>query len=112
VKEVLMKREFNVIIEKDEGGFYVATVPSLKGCHTQAKSLDVLMERTKEAIELYLEEASAVDYPYDFVGVQKITINELSANYTASISKNSKTVKKIKIPLSADTKRKSEKKGK
>ena len=51
-----MKKEFNVIIEKDEDGFYVATVPALKGCHTQAKSLDELMERTKEAIELCLEE--------------------------------------------------------
>ena len=51
-----MKKEFNVIIEKDEDGFYVATVPALKGCHTQAKFLDVLMERTKEAIELCLEE--------------------------------------------------------
>ena len=54
-----MKREFNVIIEKDEDGFYVATVPSLNGCHTQAKSLDVSMERTKEAIELCLEEKRA-----------------------------------------------------
>jgi len=51
-----MKREFNVIIEKDKYGIYVATVPSLKGCHTQAKSLAQLMERTKEAIELCLEE--------------------------------------------------------
>lgn len=51
-----MKKEFNVIIEKDKGGYYVATVPALKGCHTQAKSLDELMERTKEAIELCLEE--------------------------------------------------------
>lgn len=51
-----MKKDFNVIIEKDEAGFYVATVPALKGCHTQAKSLDVLMERTKEAIELCIEE--------------------------------------------------------
>ena len=51
-----MKREFNVIIEKDAEGYYVATVPALKGCHTQAKSLDVLMERVKEAIELCLEE--------------------------------------------------------
>lgn len=54
-----MKREYNVIIEKDEDGFYVATVPSLKGCHTQAKSLDVLMEKTREAIELCLEEKVA-----------------------------------------------------
>ena len=84
-----MKRDFNVIIEKDEEGFYVATVPSLRGCHTQAKSLDTLIERTKEAIELCLEEETNLNYQYDFVGVQKITINEPSANYTTSISKES-----------------------
>lgn len=51
-----MKREFNVIIEKDDEGFYIASVPALKGCYTQAKSLDLLMERIREAIELCLEE--------------------------------------------------------
>jgi len=76
-----MKKEFNVIIEKDEDGFYIATVPALKGCHTQAKSLDVLMERTKEAIELCLEEKSEIVYPSEFVGVQKVTVNEKSQNY-------------------------------
>lgn len=45
-----MRREFNVLIEKDEDGFYVASVPALRGCHTQAKSLDVLMKRVQEAI--------------------------------------------------------------
>lgn len=77
-----MKKEFNVIIEKDEDGFFVATVPALKGCHTQAKSLDVLMERTKEAIELCLEDQTDVVYPYDFVGVQKITVNEKQEKYS------------------------------
>jgi predicted RNase H-like HicB family nuclease len=47
-----MNREFSVIIEKDEDGYFAASVPTLKGCHTQAKSLDVLMKRVKEAIEL------------------------------------------------------------
>ena len=51
-----MQREFNIIIEQDEDGFFVASVPELRGCHTQAKSLDVLMERIKEAIELCLEQ--------------------------------------------------------
>ena len=50
-----MTREFNVIIERDEDDFFVASVPELRGCHTQAKSLDTLMERIKEAIELCLE---------------------------------------------------------
>ena len=50
-----MKREFDVIIEQDSKGYFVASVPELRGCHTQAKSLDVLMKRIREAIELCLE---------------------------------------------------------
>ena len=50
-----MSREFNVIIERDADGYFVASVPSIPGCHTQAKSLDELMERVREAIELCLE---------------------------------------------------------
>ncbi len=42
-----MSREFSVIIERDSEGFYVAGVPQLRGCHTQAKSLDVLMKRVR-----------------------------------------------------------------
>jgi len=49
-----MGRDFNVIIERDSEGYYVATVPSLRGCHTQARSLDELVDRIKEAIELCL----------------------------------------------------------
>jgi len=49
-----VKREFNVIIERDDDGYYVATVPELRGCHTQAKSLDALMSRIREAIDLCL----------------------------------------------------------
>jgi len=68
-----MKREFSVVIEKDEDGYFVASVPTLKGCHTQAKSLDVLMKRIKEAIELCLEvEDPAVT---EFIGVQRVAIS-------------------------------------
>lgn len=48
-----MTKEFNILIEED--GFFVASVPELHGCHTQAKSLDILMKRIREAIELCLE---------------------------------------------------------
>ena len=67
-----MTKEFSVVIEKDEDGYFVASVPTLRGCHTQAKSFDVLMERMKETIELCLE----VDNPVttEFVGVQRIAI--------------------------------------
>jgi len=50
-----MKCESNVIIEQDSEGYFVATVPELRGCHTQAKSLDTLMKRVREAIELCRE---------------------------------------------------------
>ena len=49
-----MIKEFQVIIEKDEEGWLIADVPALKGCHTQAKTMDSLIERIKEAIELCL----------------------------------------------------------
>ena len=45
-------KEFNVVIEQDEEGWLVASVPALRGCHTQVRSLDALMRRVKEAIEL------------------------------------------------------------
>jgi len=48
-------REFTIIIEQDEDGIYVASVPELPGCHTQAESFEELNRRIKEAIELYLE---------------------------------------------------------
>ena len=50
-----MEKEFTVMVEKDEDGYYVASVVELPGCHTQAKSLGDLMKLIKEAIELYLE---------------------------------------------------------
>jgi predicted RNase H-like HicB family nuclease len=72
-----MKRHFNVVIERDEEGYYVASVPSLPGCHTQARSLDQLTERIKEAIELYLDVEN--DYvemaATDFVGIQQIMVD-------------------------------------
>lgn len=50
-----MKKEFSVIIEQDEEGYFVSDVPELPGCHTQAKSMDDLLERTREAISLCLK---------------------------------------------------------
>ncbi len=69
-----MKKEFNIIIEQDEDGFFVASVPELRGCHTQAKSLDVLMERIKEAIELCLEVEELPVRTPRFVGIQRMTV--------------------------------------
>lgn len=69
-----MSREFNVIIERDAEGHYVGSVPTLLGCHSQAKSLDELMVRIREAIELCLEAQGEKMEPLDFVGVQRVTV--------------------------------------
>lgn len=66
--------EFNVIIERDSEGYFVASVPKLKRCHTQAKSLDILMKLVREAIELCTDvQEKGVDRP-DFLGVQRIAV--------------------------------------
>jgi predicted RNase H-like HicB family nuclease len=69
-----MAKEFTVIIEQDEEGYYIAEVPELKGCHTQAKSLETLMERVKEAIQLCLEVYGKKHPITHLVGVQKIAL--------------------------------------
>ncbi len=65
-----MSRQFDVVVERDSEEFFVATVPALPGCHTQAKSLDQLMERIKTVIELCLEVAGTDSESLVFVGVQ------------------------------------------
>ncbi|MHA1385415.1 MAG: type II toxin-antitoxin system HicB family antitoxin [Candidatus Helarchaeota archaeon] len=71
-----MKREFSVIIEKDEDGYFIGTVPELPGCHTQAKTLDELTVRIIEAIELYLEvQKDKLKVPTKFIGIQRVEVS-------------------------------------
>jgi predicted RNase H-like HicB family nuclease len=67
-------RQFDVVIERDEEGYYVASVPQLQGCHAQAKSLDELMVRVREVVELCLEAEGAPAQELEFIGIQRITI--------------------------------------
>lgn len=70
-----MAREFSVVVERDsEGYYYVASVPGIPGCHTQAQSLDDLMSRIREAIALNLEVENGEIENLEFVGVQRVTI--------------------------------------
>ena len=69
-----MQKEYDVIIEQDSEGYFVATVPALRGCHTQAKSLDELMERVKEAVALYLDVDGPGPDALEFVGVQRVRV--------------------------------------
>ena len=69
-----MARQFSVIIEQDQDGYYVASVPALRGCHTQAKSLDELSVRVKEAIELCLEVEDNDAERLEFIEVQQVSV--------------------------------------
>lgn len=76
--------QYKVIIERDEDGYLVATVPALPGCFTQAKSLPELMVRVKEAIRLclavaktnrkYRQRIERFAYEPTFVGMDLVTI--------------------------------------
>jgi predicted RNase H-like HicB family nuclease len=69
-----MSREFSVVIERDGEGYYVASVLALPGCHTQARSLDELMDRVREAIALCLEVEADESSRLEFVGVQRVRV--------------------------------------
>jgi predicted RNase H-like HicB family nuclease len=68
---------FTVVLERDEDGRFVASIPALKGCHSQGKSLDQVMQRIREAAELWLEVRGAKRGAVpglEFIGVQQLDI--------------------------------------
>lgn len=69
-----LPRQFDIVIERDEEGYYIASVPQIPGCHTQARSLDEITQRIREAIELCLEVEGAPERNLEFIGIQRITI--------------------------------------
>lgn len=67
-------KSFNIIVEQGEDGYLISEVIGLPGCHTQAKTHDERIERTKEAIKLYLK-AKDFDEPLPkFIGLQSVEI--------------------------------------
>jgi len=70
----IMTKKFTVIIEKGEDGYIISDVVELPGCHTQAKTLDELLKRTKEAISLYLKSTKDKETYSKFLGVQQIEV--------------------------------------
>ncbi len=70
-----MTQKYTVLIEKDEDGWLVSEVVELPGCHTQARTMDQLIERTKEAIQAYLgDEKEVPEFTQEFVGIQTIEV--------------------------------------
>lgn len=70
-----MARQFTVVIERDDEGYLVGSVPALKGCHTQARSMDELLKHIKEAIQLCLEvQGEEATEPLELVGIQSVAV--------------------------------------
>jgi predicted RNase H-like HicB family nuclease len=70
-----MAKKYTVLIEKDEEGWLVSEVVELPGCHTQGRTMDQLIDRTREAIQAYLgEEDYQTEISPEFVGVQTIEV--------------------------------------
>ena len=69
-----MTEKFTIIIEQGEDGYLISDVVELPGCHTQAKSYNELIERTKEAILLFLEVEQPKDIKPKFLGLQQIEV--------------------------------------
>ena len=69
-----MPRQFDVVIGRDAEAYYVASVPQIPGCHTQARSLDDVSERIREAIELCLQVQGTPEPDLEFIGIQRVTI--------------------------------------
>ena len=73
-EEVPMDRVFTVIVERDADGNFVASVPAIPGCHTQASTREELIERVREAIEACLDDAAEAPLNLEFVGVEEVTV--------------------------------------
>ena len=68
--------KYNVVLERDENGRYIASILELPGCHTQAKNIDKVMARIKEAAELYLESTNVEPSKNEFIGIQVLEITQ------------------------------------
>ena len=69
-----MEKKFHVVIEQGEDGYLISDVVELPGCHTQAKTMDELLGRTKEAISLYLKCKKPLENEVKFLGLQQVEI--------------------------------------
>ncbi len=71
----MVRREFYVVVERDEDGYYVGEVPHLRGCYAQGRTMDELLANIQEVIRLCLEDQpEAIDELPEFVGVQKVIL--------------------------------------
>ena len=70
-----MRRDFDMVVERDQDGYFAGSVPSCPGCYTQAKSLNLLVERMREAIGLCVEEMLLPPASLECVGVLRVSLS-------------------------------------
>jgi len=69
-----MAKEFYVVIEKDEDGYFVGEVPTLRGCYSQGKTIDELLSNIRDVIEMAIEDEPFISS--EFIGVQKVSLED------------------------------------
>ena len=69
-----MAERFNVVVEEGEDGYLISDVVELPGCHTQARTYDELIKRTKEAISVYLGAKKKDESRVKFLSLQQIEV--------------------------------------
>ena len=69
----MKKKDFYVVIERDEDGIYIGEVPQLKACYSQGETIDELMQNIREVIDMCLEELEE-EIITEFVGVQRVIV--------------------------------------
>lgn len=72
------KHEFQIIIEQDEAGYFVAECPALKACYAQGETYEEVMENIKDVISLCLEDFKATGKPIprqaEIIGVRHVEV--------------------------------------
>ena len=71
-----MRKEFYVYVERDEDGFYVGEVPQLRGCYAQGRSIEELMRNMSEVIEMCLEDTEELGSLPEFIGIQRVVLDD------------------------------------
>jgi predicted RNase H-like HicB family nuclease len=73
-ESAVAEREFTVIVEQDEDGFFVGSVPELRGCHTQGRTIEELLELIKDAILLCLDDEDEQEPPMKLVAIHRVAV--------------------------------------
>lgn len=72
---------YRVIVEQDEDGVFIASVPSLQGCHTEGETFEEVLKNIEDVIKLHIKARKERGLPLDDSKTEFVGIKELSINY-------------------------------